>query len=267
MTAERWRQVKEIFHRAVECDPATRPTFLRENCGGDEELLRKVEELLAADGEPDSLLDNPPMAARAVADAAPARSESAVDPMIGRTIGNYRITGKLAHGGMGIVYRARHVTLPRDVVVKSIRPVAYADEARNELLQARFRREAHIQSQLDHPHIVRVYEFFAGAGEYFLVMEYVPGSSMRSMLDNERVLPAARASALTVQALEGLDHAHNLHFVDEQGNMGEGIIHRDIKPANLLVNERGTLKLTDFGIAKGTRGKPVDQDRNGSWDR
>lgn len=237
MTPERWRQVKEIFHRAVDYPPTARAAFLHENCGGDDELLRKVEALLASDGEAGSPLES-------------RGGHLAPDPMIGRAIGNYVITGELAHGGMGIVYRARHVTLPRDAVVKCIRPFAYSDEAQNELLRARFRREAHIQSQLDHPRIVRVYEFFAGAGEYFLVMEYVPGSSIRSMLERERVLPAAQAIDLAVQALEGLAHAHNLQFLDELGNPGLGIIHRDIKPANLLVDEHGALKLTDFGIAK-----------------
>ncbi|MDQ2899918.1 MAG: protein kinase, partial [Acidobacteriota bacterium] len=244
MTAERWRQVKDIFHRAVEYPANARAEFLRENCGGDEELLRKVEALLASDQEAGSLLES-----RGDPIVTP-RADPLGDPMIGRALGNYVVTGELAHGGMGIVYRARHVTLPRDAVVKCIRPFAYSDEAQNDQLRARFRREAHIQSQLDHPHIVRVYEFFAGAGEYYLVMEYVPGSSIRSMLDKDGVLDVGQAIALTVQVLEGLTHAHNLHYVDELGNAGVGIIHRDIKPANLLVDEHGILKLTDFGIAQ-----------------
>ena len=151
--------------------------------------------------------------------------------MLGRTIGNYVITGELARGGMGIVYHARYVTLPRDAVVKCIRPLAVSDEAQNQL-RARFRREGHIQSQLDHPHVVRVYEFFDFAEEYFLVMEYVPGSSVRSMLENNGRLPAEGATTLALHALEGLAHAHGLHFVDETGKAGIGIIHRDIKPAS-----------------------------------
>jgi serine/threonine protein kinase len=194
MKAERWQQVKAIFHRAVDYDPVTRAEFLRESCGNDQELRRKVEALLASDRESRSLLEHPVVGGGAMAAAAPARD---VDAMIGRAIGNYVITGKLAHGGMGIVYRARHVTLPRDAVVKCIRSLALSEASRTDL-RARFRREAHIQCQLDHPHIVRVYESFTGAEEYFLVMEYVHGESLRSMLDKQRVLPAEQASALAV---------------------------------------------------------------------
>ena len=246
MNAERWQQVKTIFHRAVERDPATRAQFLRESCGSDEELRREVESLLDSEENPGSLLETAVMGPGAMAAAAPAPRD---DGMIGRTIGNYVITGELARGGMGIVYRARHVTLPREAVVKCIRPLGFSEESQKEL-RARFRREAHIQCQLDHPHIVRVYEFFDLAEEYFLVMEYVPGSSVRSMLDECGRLPPERAAALAVQALEGLAHAHGLHYVDESGNSGVGIIHRDIKPGNLLVDEQGNLKLADFGIAK-----------------
>jgi serine/threonine protein kinase/TolB-like protein len=242
MTTERWHQVKAIFDRAVECEPAERAEVIRACCGSDLELLREVESLLASDVDAGSLFENPVMGA--VAMTAPARSG-----MIGRQIGNYIITGELAHGGMGIVYRARHVTLPRDVVVKCIRPMVSSEQAQKEL-RARFRLEAHIQSQLDHPHIVRVYEFFDSAEEYFLVMEYVHGASLRSILDKQRLLTAEHAAALAVQALDGLAHAHDLHYVDESGNPGVGIIHRDIKPANLLVDERANLKLTDFGIVK-----------------
>ena len=246
MKAERWQQVKAIFHQAVECDAAARAEFIRKSCGSDQDLLREVESLLDSDRAPGTLLENPVMGAGAMAAAIPARS---VNPMIGRVIGNYLITSELARGGMGIVYRARHVTLPREVVVKCIQPLAFSEEARN-VLRSRFRREAHIQSQLDHPCIVRVYEFFTDAEEYFLVMEYVPGSSLKSILSRQRFLPGEQAVALAVQALDGLAHAHALNYVDESGNTGVGIIHRDIKPANLLVDEHGKLKLTDFGIAK-----------------
>jgi serine/threonine protein kinase/cytochrome c-type biogenesis protein CcmH/NrfG len=250
MTAERWRQVKTIFIDVVELDPSVRPQVVRDRCGSDEELRREVESLLASELESRSLLDNPILGAGALAAAAPLPD---VDPMVGRAIGNYIITGELAHGGMGTVYRARHVSLPRDVVVKCIRPRASLKETQEEL-RARFRQEAHIQSQMDHRHIVRVYEFFAGVEEYFLVMEYVSGSTIRSMLDQRRVLPVTEAVALAIQALDGLSHAHGLRYVDESGRVGVGIIHRDIKPANLLVDEQGNLKLTDFGIARAAGG-------------
>jgi serine/threonine protein kinase/Tfp pilus assembly protein PilF len=244
MTASRWQQVKSIFHSAVELDPEALAVFIRESCGNDQELQREVESLLASDNKGDSILENPLMQAGAIAAAAPAHRP---DPMVGRIVGNYLLTGELARGGMGIVYRARHLTLPRDVVVKCIRQ--FSGEAPAEL-RARFRREAFIQSQLDHPHIVRVYEFFEGDEDHFLVMECVHGSTLRSLLDERRVLAIDEATRVAIQVLEGLHHAHNFHFVDEAGNAGTGVIHRDIKPANILLDKHGNVKLTDFGIAK-----------------
>ncbi len=249
MTPDRWRQVKDLFDTVVVRDGEEREEYLRRECAGDEELLGEVRRLLAADTGA-GLLDRPVVPNGAMAAAAPAREP---DSITGRVIGNYLITGELARGGMGIVYRGRHTTLPRDVVVKRIRPQAYSADARAEL-QARFKREAHIQCQLDHPNIVRVYEFIGERDEYFLVMEYVRGSSLRAVLDRRGALPASDVAALAVQALNGLDHAHNLVFTDENGGSGKGVIHRDIKPANLLMDEHGKLKLTDFGIAKAVGG-------------
>lgn len=246
MNPERWQQVKQVFHQAVECDPAARAEFIRESCGPDSELRREVESLVASFEEPGSVLESPVIGSGVMAAAAPAR---AIDPMLGREIGNYVITSQLAHGGMGVVYRGRHITLPRDVVVKCIRPQLMSESARDEL-KARFKREAYIQSQLDHPHIVRVYEFFTEGEDHFLVMEYVPGQTLQSMLNQQALLPVEQAVKLAAQALDGLAHAHSLRYVDELGNSGTGIIHRDIKPANLLVDQQGNLKLTDFGIAK-----------------
>lgn len=169
--------------------------------------------------------------------------------MIGRIIGNYRITSELAHGGMGTVYRGQHVHLPREIVVKSILLGAYSPSAQSHL-KARFRREAYIQSQLDHPNIVRVYEFFAAEDNYYLVMEYVPGMSLRDLLARQGVPTPAQAVYLCKQALAALDYAHNYTYVDESDIRHTGIIHRDIKPANMLLDHKGKLKITDFGIVK-----------------
>ena len=169
--------------------------------------------------------------------------------MIGRIIGNYRITSELAQGGMGDVYRGQHVHLPREVVVKSILLGAFSPSAQSHL-KARFRREAYIQSQLDHPNIVRVYEFFAAEDNYYIVMEYVPGMTLRELLSRQGVPTAAQAVYLFKQALSALEYAHNFSYVDESDIRHTGIIHRDIKPANILLDHKGKLKLTDFGIVK-----------------
>lgn len=169
--------------------------------------------------------------------------------MIGRIIGNYRITSELAHGGMGTVYRGQHVNLPREIVVKSILLGAFSPSAQSHL-KARFRREAYIQSQLDHPNIVRVYEFFTAEDNYYLVMEYVPGMSLKDLLARQGVPTPAQAVYLCKQALSALDFAHNYTYVDESDIRHTGIIHRDIKPANMLLDNKGKLKITDFGIVK-----------------
>ena len=169
--------------------------------------------------------------------------------MIGRIIGNYQITSELAQGGMGAVYRGRHLHLPREIVVKSILLGAFSPSAQAHL-KARFRREAFIQSQLDHPNIVRVYEFFAAEDNYYLVMEYVPGMSLRDLLSRQGAPTPAQAVYLLKQALSALDFAYNFSYLDESENRHTGIIHRDIKPANMLLDTTGRLKITDFGIVK-----------------
>lgn len=175
--------------------------------------------------------------------------------MLGRIIGNYQITGELAQGGMGAVYRGRHQSLPREVVVKSILLSSFPAHAQDQL-KARFVREAYVQSQLDHQNIVRVYEFFTFAENYYLVMEFVDGMSLRDLIKRQGAMAPANAIPLFKQALAALDYAHNYNYMDESGARHAGIIHRDIKPANLLLDGMARLKITDFGIVKlaGERG-------------
>jgi serine/threonine protein kinase len=169
--------------------------------------------------------------------------------MIGRIIGNYQITSELARGGMGSVYRGHHLHLPREIVVKSILLAAYTPSALQHL-KARFRREAYIQSQLDHPNIVRVYEFFALDDNYYLVMEYVAGMSLKELIARPGLPPTDQVVNLCGQALSALNYAHNFNYIDESDTQNTGIIHRDIKPANFLLDHKGRLKITDFGIVK-----------------
>ncbi|MBO0858925.1 MAG: protein kinase [Chloracidobacterium sp.] len=169
--------------------------------------------------------------------------------MIGKTIGNYEITSELAQGGMGAVYRGRHLHLPREVVVKSILLGAFSPSAQDHL-RARFRREAFVQSQLDHPNIVRVYEFFAAEENYYLVMEYVSGMSLRDLISRYGPPTPAQSVHLIKQALAALDYAHDFRSEEETDYLHTGVIHRDVKPANMLLDAKGRLKITDFGIVK-----------------
>ena len=169
--------------------------------------------------------------------------------MLGKTIGNYRITGELAQGGMGSVYRGRHQSLPREVVVKSILLSSFPPQAQDQL-KARFVREAYIQAQFDHQNIVRVYEFFTTAENYYLVMEFIDGMSLRDLIRRRGAIAPAHAVPLFKQALSALDYAHNFNCVDELGARTRGVIHRDIKPANMLLDGAARLKIADFGIVK-----------------
>ncbi len=171
--------------------------------------------------------------------------------MINQLIGNYRITAALAEGGMGTVYRGRHQNLPRDVVVKTIRLSSFHPRDQDQL-KARFVREAYVQSQLDHPNTVRVYEFFTAEENYYLVMEFIDGMSLRELIQRRGALEPVHALPLLKQALSGLSYAHKFSYVDESGRSHTGVIHRDIKPANLLLDGLGRLKITDFGIVKVT---------------
>ena len=107
MTAERWRQVKVLFDGALECDPEIRAQWLHENCAGDSDLQQEVESLLAADQQPESPLNTPVFSQGLIGEGFLSAPAPAIDPMIGRQIGNYVITGVLAQGGMGIVYKGR----------------------------------------------------------------------------------------------------------------------------------------------------------------
>src|SRR5437762_6919224 len=128
--------------------------------------------------------------------------------MIGKVIGNYQVVSELARGGMGTVYRGHHQTLPREVAIKAITLSAFEPRAQ-EHLKVRFLREAFVQAQLDHPNIVRVYEFFAAAENYYLIMEFVAGMSLHDLIERQGALPPSQAVPLFKQAVAAMDYAHS----------------------------------------------------------
>lgn len=170
--------------------------------------------------------------------------------MLGRIIGNYEVVSPFGEGGMGELYLGRHTRLAREVIIKTIRTEDFSPR-QVEHLRDRLEREAFIQSQLDHPHIVRVYDFIASGDTTCIVMEYVPGRDLRKMITRETgPIPDYRALKLFKQVLAAIDYAHHFIYLDKSGARHQGIIHRDLKPANILVTPDDVVKVTDFGIVK-----------------
>ncbi|HYY43220.1 MAG TPA: protein kinase, partial [Pyrinomonadaceae bacterium] len=159
------------------------------------------------------------------------------------------IAERIGRGGMGVVYRGRHTKLPREVAIKSINPRTEEHDLRR--LRHRFEREAFIQSQLDHPGIVKIYDYIVAEQTYYIVMEYVEGRSLAQLLAQEaRPLAVERALHLFDQILAAISYAHTFTYRDVDGAERRGIVHRDLKPPNILVTPQDQIKITDFGIVK-----------------
>ncbi|HYY59005.1 MAG TPA: serine/threonine-protein kinase, partial [Pyrinomonadaceae bacterium] len=154
--------------------------------------------------------------------------------MIGQTVSHYRILDELGKGGMGVVYLAEDTHLGRRVAIKFL-----SDASDNHHFRARFLREARAVSMLSHPHIALIYDYGETEDKHpFIVMELVGGHTLGDLLQ-ESGLTLARSLEIIEQVAEALSEAH-----------AHGIVHRDIKPSNVLINERGQVKVLDFGLAK-----------------
>lgn len=147
----------------------------------------------------------------------------------------YQLLEPLGTGGMAVVYRAKDLRLERPVAIKILRE----DYSQSEAFRQQFKHEAMAAANLSHPNIVTVHDFGLDNGNLFLVMEYVPGTNLKSILKIRAPLPVDEALRLIIQACAGVGYAHRA-----------GLIHCDIKPHNMLVTPDHRLKVTDFGIAR-----------------
>ncbi len=147
----------------------------------------------------------------------------------------YQLLEQIGKGGMARVYRARDLMLERQVAVKVLRE----DYSRSVTFQERFRQEARAAANLSHPNIVTVHDFGFDRGQLFLVMEFVPGMDLKTLLRQRGRLPLSEALPLMIQACAGIGYAHRA-----------GLVHCDVKPHNMLVTHDQRLKVTDFGIAR-----------------
>ncbi|MFF1598143.1 serine/threonine-protein kinase [Streptomyces mirabilis] len=161
------------------------------------------------------------------------------DPGTGRLIaGRYRLLGKLGHGGMGTVWRAKDETVDREVAVKEPRVPDHLPERERANVFERMRREARAAARLDHPAVVNVHDVAVVDGQPWIVMELVRGRSLGAALQ-EGTLGVREAARIGLEVLGALEAAH-----------AAGILHRDVKPDNVLLGPHGRVVLTDFGIAQ-----------------
>ena len=154
--------------------------------------------------------------------------------MLGHRVSHYRITGKLGIGGMGIVYEAEDVRLPRKVALKFL-PEESADDPDAE---RRFQREADTIAQLNHPNICTIYEIDRHEGRAFIAMECVEGLNLKTYMARHE-LSTSDIVEIALQVAAALASAH-----------AKGIVHRDIKPGNIIVSDQHQVKVLDFGLAR-----------------
>ena len=167
----------------------------------------------------------------------------------GTKLGPYRIVAPLGVGGMGEVYQAHDTKLGRDVAIKVL-PEAFAHDPER---LSRFQREAKMLAALNHPNIAAIYGLEEDTGRNYLVMELVPGETLRERVAREGALPVEEALGVCRQIAEALEAAHE-----------KAIIHRDLKPANVKVTPEGKVKVLDFGLAKAFAGEESGSDPSNS---
>src|SRR5690242_7477839 len=228
--AERWARVKALFLEALEYSEPERVAFLVGATGEDADLRREVEALLASDAEAGSFCEVP--AADLLGTFEPEQSPSRFAP--GTRLGAYEITGFIAAGGMGAVYRARHTVLGREVAIKTVSPSANVGTR----VRRRLIREARHASLLAHPHICGIHDVGEADGLPFIVMEYISGRSLSAII-RDHLPPLSIALKYAADVAAALEHAHE-----------RGVIHRDLKSANIVVNENDSAIVLDFGLAR-----------------
>lgn len=151
----------------------------------------------------------------------------------------YKITALLGQGGMGAVYQAWDMRLDVTVALKEMMLQPELDANLSEQLRLQFKQEAKVLARLNHPHLVRVSDFFEENGNAYLVMDFVEGESLADLILRKGLLPESQVLEWTEQLLDALQYCHS-----------QNVIHRDIKPQNVIINAKGQAILVDFGLVK-----------------
>ena len=228
MNPERWQQIDQLFHSALERNGGERVAFLAQACLEDDRLRQEVESLLSFHDLATSFIEKPAGDA-----AAEFLSERNVRLTPGMMVNRYKILDLLGKGGMGEVYLAEDTELHRRIALK----VLPAGFTRDSDRVRRFVREAHAASALNHPNIVTIHEIGRLDDVHFIVTEFIEGQTLREQFRGGMRL--AEALDVAVQVASALAAAH-----------AAGIVHRDIKPENIMLRRDGYVKVLDFGLAK-----------------
>jgi tRNA A-37 threonylcarbamoyl transferase component Bud32 len=243
-----------LFHLAREKPPAERTAFLDQACVGDAALRQRLEVLLQAHEDADSLLDRPPVGGEKVSqELGPQQSEREAvtrapdDPVVAvpapgtkvRYFGDYELLHEIARGGMGVVYKARQLSLNRTVALKMILAGKLASEADVQ----RFHREAEAAANLNHSNIVPIYEIGEQDGQHYFSMKLIEGTSLAQRAASFAGKPKEAAQLMAKVA--GAVHEAHQHT----------ILHRDLKPNNILLDVRDDPYVTDFGLARHVDGR------------
>ena len=229
MTPERWQQIEELYHAALERPAAERAAFLAEVGARDPALRGEVEVLLGANDRAGNFINEP-----AFARAADWLGAKRAATLVGQTLGHYEVLTPIGAGGMGEVYLAEDTQLGRKVALKLLPPQFTADADR----VRRFKQEARATSALNHPYIIAVYEVGQAGELHFIATEFVEGEALSKRI-KRGPLALPTALEMAAQVAEALAAAH-----------AAGIVHRDVKPDNIMVRRDGYVKVLDFGLAK-----------------
>ncbi len=234
LAPDQWQRIEKLFQSALELEPAQRAAFLAEACGENVALRHEVESLLVYQGAAGGLIQG---AVHEAAGLLPHDEKARFTP--GTTLNKrYRIIGLLGKGGMGEVYRADDLKLGQPVALKFLTAKLSQDKA----MLARFHSEVAMAHRVTHPNVCRVHdigEVTTSAGNlHFLSMEYVDGEDLSSLLRRIGRLPSDKAVEIANQLCAGLAAAHEA-----------GVLHRDLKPANVMLDGKGRVRITDFGLA------------------
>lgn len=232
MTPSSWDRVNALLDAVLTLPAGQRETFLQRECADDPALRREVQSLLHAHDQADTFLDTP--AHEIIAPMAEQASQQK-DALVGQEIDGYRILDVIGRGGMGVVYKAKNLTLDRVEALKVIAPFLVRDDQ----FLRRFQIEARALARIHHPNIVTVHTLRESELGHYLTMEYVDGQTLADVLEAQGVLPWKTVLPIFEELLEAFDYAHE-----------RGIIHRDIKPRNIMLTADETVKVMDFGLAK-----------------